>query len=210
MPLGLVAAYGFGEGEGFTVADASGNGNGGTITGATWTTAGRFGNALVFNGMNSWVTVNDAPSLDLTTAMTLEAWVFPTVAPSGWRDLISKESGSGIAYYLYASGTGNRPATGILIGSVERTLFGTSVLPTSAWRHVAATYDGTQQRLYVGGVQVASRAQTGSIAVTTGPLRLGGNGVWGEYFNGRIDEVRIYNRALTAEQIVADMGRPVP
>src|SRR5579859_6670160 len=72
---GLVAAYSFDEGEGTTVADASGNGNLGTITNATWTSAGRFGNALTFSGSTpSWVTVSDSPSLDLSNAVTIEAW----------------------------------------------------------------------------------------------------------------------------------------
>src|SRR3989475_5969979 len=75
---GLVAAYAFNEGSGTTVADISGNDNNGTISAATWTTAGRFGNALVFNGTSARVTVPDAASLQLTTGMTLEAWVFPT------------------------------------------------------------------------------------------------------------------------------------
>src|SRR5262245_21130959 len=82
---GLVAAYGFNEGSGTTVTDVSGNTNTGTISGATWTTAGKFGGALVFNGTNARVTISDAPSLRLTTGMTLEAWVFPTTAPTGWR-----------------------------------------------------------------------------------------------------------------------------
>jgi len=70
---GLVAAYGFEEGTNGFTEDVSGNGNTGIISGATWTTAGRFGNALVFNGTNALVTINDAPSLRLTSGMTLEA-----------------------------------------------------------------------------------------------------------------------------------------
>ena len=77
-----VAAYSFNEGSGTTVADASGTGNAGTIGTATWTTQGKFGNALSFNGTSARVTVPDASSLDLTTAMTLEAWVNPTAL--GW------------------------------------------------------------------------------------------------------------------------------
>src|SRR4051812_34968715 len=71
-PAGLVAAYAFDESAGGVVGDLSGNGNSGTIANASWTTAGRFGNALSFNGTNAIVTINDANSLDLTTAMTLE------------------------------------------------------------------------------------------------------------------------------------------
>src|SRR6185503_19502792 len=75
---GAVAAYSFNEGAGTTVGDISGNNNNGTISGATWSTSGKFGNALVFNGTNARVTVANSTSLGLTTAMTLEAWVFPT------------------------------------------------------------------------------------------------------------------------------------
>jgi hypothetical protein len=64
----LVAAYAFNEGSGTIVTDASGNGNNGTINGATWTTSGKYGNALSFNGSNARVTINNAPSLQLTTA----------------------------------------------------------------------------------------------------------------------------------------------
>ena len=60
-PPGLVAAYGFDEGSGTTTADQSGNGNTGTLSNATWSTAGKFGNALSFNGTNAWVTVPTRP-----------------------------------------------------------------------------------------------------------------------------------------------------
>src|SRR5438034_7600143 len=87
---GLVAAYGFEEGSGTQAADASGNGRAGAITGATWTATGRFGSALVFDGVDDWVTVADAAALDLITGMTLEAWVYPT-ALGGWRSAVLKE-----------------------------------------------------------------------------------------------------------------------
>src|SRR4051812_46708660 len=78
---GLVAAYGFDEGSGTAVGDASGQNNNGVASATTWT-AGKFGNALVFNGTTAKVTVPNAPSLQLTTGMTLEAWVFPTTVPT--------------------------------------------------------------------------------------------------------------------------------
>jgi hypothetical protein len=74
---------------------------------------------------------------------------------------------------------------------------------------VAATYDGATVRLYVNGAQVASTANTGAMVTSNSPLRIGGDSVWGEYFKGLIDEVRIYNRALTAAQIQADMNTAV-
>ena len=75
----LVAAYAFDEASGTTVTDTSGRANTGTITGAT-RMAGHSGSALSFNGTNNSVSVPDSSSLDLTSAMTLEAWVNPTIA----------------------------------------------------------------------------------------------------------------------------------
>jgi hypothetical protein len=74
---------------------------------------------------------------------------------------------------------------------------------------VAGTYDGSTLRLFVNGVQVASTPVSGPIGSSSGPVRIGGNNLWGEFFQGRIDEVRIYNRALTPAEIQADMAKPV-
>jgi hypothetical protein len=209
-PPDLIAAYGFEEASGETVLDASGNGNTGTISGATRTTAGRFGRALVFDGVTDWVTVNDAPLLDLTGGMTLEAWVYPSSAPSLWRTIVAKERPGQTVYFLHASSSdGSRPAVGAEVNGVERFVSGGSPLTAAQWVHLAGTYDGTRQRLYVNGTEVASQLASGPITVSAGPLRIGGNGVWGEYFAGRIDEVRIYSRALSVAEIQADMNRAV-
>ena len=83
---------------------------------------------------------------------------------------------------------------------------GRAALTANTWAHLAATYDGATMRLYVNGVQVASRAQTGAIATSTNPLQIGGDSIYGQYFAGRIDEVRIYNRALSVAEIQNDMS----
>ncbi|HEY9226980.1 MAG TPA: hypothetical protein VIP11_10055, partial [Gemmatimonadaceae bacterium] len=96
---GLVAAYGFNEGSGTTTADLSGAGNNGTLgAGATWTAAGKFGGAITF--ANSFVTVPHAASLNLTTGMTVEAWVFPT-AGTEWGTVVMKEQPGEFVYSLY-------------------------------------------------------------------------------------------------------------
>jgi len=204
---GPVAAYSFDEGIGSTVADASGRGNVGTIAGATWSAGGHSGSALSFNGTNSWVTVADAASLDLTTGMTLEAWIKPT-ALSSWRTVVMKEAAGDLAYVLYGYDNAPRPATYISVGGQETT--GGGAAPAmNAWTHLAATYDGATLRLFTNGVLVSTTARTGAIDTSASPLRIGGNGVWGEYFSGLIDEVRIYNRALSQAEIQTDMATPV-
>src|SRR5207247_5732705 len=102
----LVAASGVNEGSGTQVLDFSGNGNVGTISGAAWTPAGKYGAALSFNGTDSWVTVPDAASLELTGGMTLEAWVKPT-AIDGWECVLLKEDSTDLAYALYGDNNGN-------------------------------------------------------------------------------------------------------
>ncbi len=203
MSTGLVAAYSFDEGSGTTLHDSYGNGNNGTITNATWSTSGKFGDALSFTGkLNSWVTVANSSSLDLTTGMTVEAWVDPTTLSSpdaGWDAAVAKEhqnSGNDISYALYAAnGTGTPPAGHILVGNTDHGAQGTSVIPLKTWTFLSATYNGTTLDTYVNGTLAGSATIKGSIFTTTDPLRIGGD--WdSEMFTGLIDNVRIYNTAL--------------
>jgi len=207
-PSSAVAAWGFNEGSGTTTADATGNGNTGTLSGAVWTASGRFGSALTFDGTNDLVTINDAPGLDLSSGMTIEAWVYPTTL-SGWRTVLMKESTGGLAWALYGHNNAPHPAVTVNTGGSDVSINGLQSLPANTWSFLSATFDGTTLRLFLDGNQVSSTSLTGSLIATAGALRLGGNLVWGEYFAGRIDEVRIYNRALTSAEIQADMTTAV-
>jgi beta-lactam-binding protein with PASTA domain len=205
-PAGLVAAFNFDETDGLTAIDSSPSGGNGTITGAV-RVPGRVGTALSFDGVNDLVTVPNSQALTLTTAMTLEAWVQPN-ALTGWHTVLLKEGVGTMAYEMYANNDVSRPAAYFTTpGGAIRAITGTAVLPTNAWTHLATTYDGTTMRLFVNGVQVRSVLRSGAILATDGPLHIGGNEVWGgEFFSGLIDEVRVYNRALTGAEIAADMA----
>ena len=157
---GPVAAYGFDEGSGPTVADLSGNDNTGTLHGTVdWTSEGKFGSALVFHG-SGFVTVPSSASLDLTSGMTLEAWVYPTAMSTGGGTAIMKEQPGQLVYALRAGSSTGRPRAEINLSAEaagERALTGPAIVPLHAWTHLASTYDGSTLRLYVNGVFVASR-----------------------------------------------------
>jgi hypothetical protein len=116
-----------------------------------------------------------------------------------------KEQTGQRVYTLYANTDSNQPALDSWINGSEQLLPGGTLLSPNQWWHVVGTYDGQNQILYVNGQQVAIKPQSGTIPTSTGALRIGGNNIWGEYFKGYIDEVRIYNRALTAAEVSYNM-----
>src|SRR5262249_38451327 len=130
---------------------------------------------------------------------------------SGWCAVVAKEhrnSSNDIAYALYAANGTGTPAAGHILVGTDRGAQGTSVLPLNTWSFLTATYNGSTLIVYVNGVQVGSRSVSGNIVSTTDPLRIGGD--WsGEMFTGLIDNVRIYNRALSLTEIQTDMNAPI-
>ena len=139
--------------------------------------------------------------------MTLEAWVNPSLVNGAWRDVIYKGNDN---YYLEADSTGIKPVAGGTFGGSNGNAIGTGALTVNTWAHLAGTYDGATLRLYVNGVQVSSVAKTGAITASTNALQIGGDSIYGQYFPGTIDEIRIYNRALSATEIQSDMNTPLP
>jgi hypothetical protein len=208
-PTGLVAGYAFEEGSGASVLDASGRGNVGTISGAARTAAGRHGAALSFDGVNDWVTVPDSASLDLTSGMTLSAWVKTDLASKTWQTVALKEAPGTLSYALYATGDDSSPIA--WWGSRGLGTPAAQAMQTGVWKHLAVVGDGAAMRFYVNGVQVASRSLPSALSPSANPLRIGGNSVWsGEFFDGVIDDVRVYNRALSASEVLTDRDTAVP
>jgi hypothetical protein len=222
---GLVLSLSFNTGtvvtdaKGTTASDASGLGNNGTLEGAVAVAAGK-GGALQFDGVDDVVTVADHASLDLTGGMTIEAWVNPSVVDglNGWETVVLKEGVEArvccsnlLAYALYAHDAAAGPAGYIRSAGLDQGIHTTPAITAGAWTHLATTYNGVNLRIYVNGALAATRPQTGAIDVGVGLLRIGGNNAFpGEFFSGLIDEVKVYNRALSAAEITADMGAAPP
>jgi len=227
---GLVAAFGFEELAGNTAIDSSANPINGTFGGAaagaapTRVAIGRFGRAVSFDGGdNIGVPDTTASKLDLTTGMTLEAWVNPT-SMSGWESVVYKERGGVgtglLSYALYAhDGGASTPPAGYVrtsAGGPDRGIQGLARLPLNVWSHIAVTYTtaagvGSTLRFYVNGALVNTvTGANQNILQGNNALRIGNsNAPISEGFNGMLDEIRIYNRALTQAEISADMNTPI-
>ena len=212
---GLVASYSFDQGRGLILRDDSGHGHDGTLPGdATWTADGRNGAALWFDGVDDMVVIPNDETLNVRTGFTIEARVNPS-ALSGYRNVILKGrpapggAAGGLSYGLYVNNNTPNPAATINTGGADLTAPGISAVPINTWTHLAATYDGATLNLFVNGVLTGSRAASGLLAISADALTLGGNDIWGEFFAGAIDDVRIYNRALSGAEIAVDVGTPV-
>jgi hypothetical protein len=146
--------------------------------------------------------------------VTLEAWVYPTVTLSGEPTVVLKETPGSTVYALYASGGANKPNAWIQNNGSLVNVEGGTKPARNVWTHLAMTYDAATAvfKLYVNGVlrDTHDIGTNRPIDVSTGALRFGGNAVWsGEWFRGRIDNVRIYSRALTVSEISTNMNTPV-
>jgi len=104
---------------------------------------------------------------------------------------------------------GGNPGGGAIISGSHAEAIGHADLPTGTWTHLALTYDGSALRFYVDGRPVSTMAKTGRITTSTSPLTIGSDPFYGQYFNGLIDEIRIYDTALDIRQVQDDMKTPI-
>ena len=199
---GLVLYLPFEEGKGSATLDWSGNDNSGIIKGATWTN-GKIGKALSFDGTDDYVDCGNDSSLNITDAITIGVWVYYKKKPGKWPAFVSKWNNYK-GYMLWqranlniAFGVWDEAGNGYYAGEITL---------TEGWHHLVGVYDPSLSsdnvKLYVDGKQIGETADfTGKISISDYPLYIGC--VSGQYFSGIIDEVRIYNRALSPEEIKA-------
>ncbi|MBO0800571.1 MAG: LamG domain-containing protein, partial [Blastocatellia bacterium] len=215
-----VIALGFNEGSGTTTADSSGNNNNGTLVGGvTWTTAGKYGNALSFDGTSGVLRIPDSPSwkVDGLTGYTLSMWIKVKNANGDYLAALGKggwPSGD-IVIYKYADQWQFEIRTTDLIcgGSTSSIPYLSTV--DNTYHHIALSMDASasQCKFYSDGQVVATDEYvSGTTVFDTGEglnnLFIGGlDG--GHYLNADIDEVRVYTTALTQAEIQSDMNTPI-
>ena len=214
VPTGFVGSWSFEDGGGTTAADGSGLGNDAAVVGADWT-VGMEGGALSFNGAGDHVVIPNDPSLSLASnRVTLACWIYPTSLSTKWSTIIQKTNTSGgwFDWQIYARAsdapTAYRPVFRVnydKFGEVQ----GDIVLSTNTWYFIAATYDGSQMKFYIDGTLRGTTNATGTIPNGGRDIWVGSNDNWSEHFAGLIDELYIYDRALSEGEIQALMN-PVP
>jgi hypothetical protein len=212
---GLLAAYAFNEGTGTTTADASGKGHPGTLSGASWTNAGKYGNAISFNGSTSYVDLGNAADLQLTGSMTVSAWIFATANPADDGQIVSKSDGSG---WQFKTSPDTGPHTfGVAVSpnsSSTTQRYSNTVRALNTWYYVAGVYDAAARTLniYVNGV-LDNGVLLGTVPASQynapANVNIGQRG-GGFLFQGTIDEVRLYTRALSQAEIQSDMNTALP
>ncbi len=209
------------ECQGGSVNDSSGNGNNGTITiGATGTqtsagtcstsstawgngATGKYNASLNFDGTDDYTTITDSTSSPLDVGqpgLTVSAWIYPNTIGSSTYAIVNKNG----PYLLWIDGPNKRLYTGLLKTSWYWAYGDTNSLAAGQWQHIIMTYDGTSRKLYLNGKQSGSTDTqiSGNIDTTNGAVALGYDNCCARfYFDGKIDDTRIYNYALTPSQV---------
>jgi len=218
LPDSCVLNLEFEEGEGTIAYDSSVYGNDGTLlpvgSEPSWVD-GKFGKALEFDGVNDLVNVSNSASLELTDQFTVSAWFKPArdminFYTSGYYGGIGKKAGSEVDYGIFWCDG----AKGWKVEFYNTTNgrndmdIGASPAYANNWYHIVGTYNGTHLKLYVNGTEENTRRRYGTIRKSGEPFEVGHYKTAPKpFWNGTIDSVRVYNKALTPDEtLVLTLG----
>lgn len=192
------------------VTDSSGNGlNGATIRTSTATTyptaaAARVCNGAFMNG-NNYIRIPDGPLMDLTDAMSITAWIRLTALGSELKSIFSKDENyefhinNSRQVYWWWNNSG---------GTARSFTSPTNTINLNTWHHIGVVYSSTRQSIYIDGVERAFTTYANEILRTNNdPMEIGADqGLNGRIWNGAIDEIKLYDRALSAAEVMVDMN----
>jgi len=202
-PSGLVGYWKFDEGNGTIAFDSSSNDNHGLLmNGPTWV-SGRYGTALSLNG-TSYVNCGSERILDITDAITIEAWIYKRSNSLKGGTILWKDN-----YVLMGEG-GGISGFRVVWSDHTQTNLEDFTVPLNEWVHYVATYDGSYMRVYLNGTLLQETYANKKIAVSSTDLVIGSDLVYHQGFNGIVDDVQLYNRALSEEEVLAHFLLPPP
>lgn len=196
---GQVSNWLFYNGAGDKLFDFSGEKNHGVIYGPKWID-GPYGWSLDFDGSDDYVEVPHSASLDITSAITVMAWI----KVDTWGDynqLVCKRDGTDASWTLEQNSTNKYFDFAIWDGGTADKATMTTTLSAGTWYYLAATYDGDTIKIYLNGDLAASTSHAGSIDSTTTPVNIGQLGDDTHWFDGLQTIVRVYNLALAGSVI---------
>jgi hypothetical protein len=204
----LVGWWKLDETEGSTAADSSGNGHTGKLIGEPrWQpTGGKIGGALAFDGNDDYVNLGENADFDITNQITVAAWIKVNEFDKDWQAIITKGDS---AWRLHRNGSTNNlefACSGLEVPDNIQwgSIFGKTDINDGQWHHAVGVFDGSKLYLYVDGRLDVSSDAPGKINVNDQPVYIGENAEQPERFwNGLIDDVRIYNYALSEAEIAA-------
>jgi len=197
----LVGRWKFDETSGTIAADSSGNGIDGELVGDPQWVPGKINGALEFDGNGDYVNCGNVPELQIQNQITMACWIKVATFTRNWATILSMGDSS----YRLGRGESNfalHMGMNGVTSSPYAWFDGRTTVNDDQWHHVTGVYDGTEARIYIDGVLDNSQAATGQINASGFPLYIGENAqATGRYWNGLIDDVRIYNRAISEEEI---------
>lgn len=194
---GLVARYSFDTGNGVVAYDVSGNDNNARFepgaNSPSWNSSGKFQGDVTFDGGDAAVAPHSA-SLSLSS-FTISAWVKPATFPANFPNIISKENSASSRNYAVYIDSSRRVVVSSSFGGSQQDLVSSQQLSAGQYYHVAYTVGGGTRRVYINGQLSATAAYSGAVDMQSSLLRVG------DRLNGALDELRIYSRAFSANEV---------
>jgi hypothetical protein len=203
----LVGYWKLDETSGTTAQDATGNGNDGTLNGDPQWVAGRLGGALEFDGVGDYVDIGNDPIFNITGQITVACWIKVSQFTIGWQAIFTMGDDSWRLQRQTTTNTLCWACTGVTGTPGDWWLYGDVNINDGEWHHAAGVYDGSEYYLYVDGDLDASKDTSGTMSISSYPVLIGANAQQsGREFEGLIDDVRVYKRALMDTEILGVMS----
>ena len=212
-PPGMVAGWSFNDAQVQTAADVSGNGNNAALHGGTWTT-GKYGGGLRLNGAGDYLSAPNSPSLNISgSRLTLSMWLNPAGSTGGDQVVFGKFWSSTMSspFYQYGLELDGGTVPHIYVGTPAGLTGGSmgSALPVGQWSHLAIVIDSGQARFYVNGGLRVTASLASVVTARDSVMYMGSDIRPSQFFNGTLDDVRLYARAQSGLEVLGDMNAPL-